>query len=157
MRTCTLRLLSVLLGIVSFYGIRWIISKLDTTTHEWWELPTALISVGLYLALIFSIVTFNLLLIEKEQSKKYGIRKIKQYVCIGDYVISKSDGDRHYISSKVLMKLYKLSDEIADCIEKKDELMYWHQFNSTSLRPISLRPRYNGRYDLPNNFETEKK
>jgi len=78
---------------------------------------------------------------------------MKKYVCVGGYVVSKSDGDRHYINADKLMRLYGLSPSNCDRVEEKDEFLYWRQFNPDCAygRPIKLSPRYDGRYDLYEN------
>lgn len=82
---------------------------------------------------------------------------MKKYVCIGGYVIRKSDGDRHYITGRKVAELYGL-DPLTDCqcIEEKDEWTWWRSqgFNPDCSydKPIALRPRYDGRYDLMENF-----
>ena len=75
---------------------------------------------------------------------------MKKYVCVGGYVISKNDGDKHYVSGKRLMQLYQLSPDVADCIEEDDEWAYWRQFNPDSAygKPIKLSPRYDGNYAI---------
>jgi hypothetical protein len=77
-----------------------------------------------------------------------------KYVCIGGEVISQADGDRHYVNADKLMRLYGLNPNICDRVEAKDAVWYWRQFNPDSAygRPIALRPRYDGRYDLLDNF-----
>ena len=78
----------------------------------------------------------------------------KKYVCIGGEVASNTDGDKHYINADKLMKLYGLNPTICDRVEAKDEWLYWRQFNPDCAygRPIPLRPRFDGRYDLLDSF-----
>lgn len=77
---------------------------------------------------------------------------MKKYVCIGGEVISKTDGDRHYVNADKLMRLYGLNPDICDRVEAKDEILYWRKFNSAYGRPIALRTRFDGRYDLLDSF-----
>lgn len=76
----------------------------------------------------------------------------KKYVCIGGEVISRNDGDRHYIHAKEIAKLYNVNPTDCDFVEAHDEFIYWRShhmpYDHPNDRPIVLKPRYDGRYDL---------
>lgn len=78
---------------------------------------------------------------------------MKKYICIGSEVISKHDGDRHYIDAKKIAKLYGVNPNNCDFIEEEDEYAYWRSsflpYDHPKDRPIVLRPRYDGNYTLP--------
>jgi len=67
------------------------------------------------------------------------------YVLVPGYVISKSDGDRHYVNAKQLQRLYGV--ESANCIKAPTgpEARYW----KPPADAVYLRPRYDGDYSLP--------
>lgn len=77
----------------------------------------------------------------------------KKYLLIGGEVISKNDGDRHYVSAYKLLRLYRLGEEICDCIEAAEESLYRRSHPNNSL--IVLRPRFDGRYGLPDQVVNE--
>lgn len=79
----------------------------------------------------------------------------KKYVCIGGKVVSRKDGDIHYIYSRRLAELYRVDPMDCYFVEEKDEYTWWRSmgFNSDGgyeERPIELRPRYDGNYNLDN-------
>jgi len=72
--------------------------------------------------------------------------KIK-YVVIGGRVISKTDGNEHYISPVQLVSLYGVNRR--ECLlysDAKDH--YLKTGNRTKDELIYLFPRYDGNYDL---------
>lgn len=69
----------------------------------------------------------------------------KKYLVIGGYVTSKNDGDRHYVSSYVLARLYGLNPK--DCFlaeENNERSLLGIRFEDY----IILRPRYDGNSKL---------
>lgn len=75
-----------------------------------------------------------------------------KYLCVGDYVISKSDGDRHYIPASRLPQLYGVNPNDCHFIRHDEESVYWRShhmpYDHPNGRPIVLRPRYDGNYKL---------
>ena len=70
---------------------------------------------------------------------------MKKYLLMGGYIISKSDGDRHFISANQLRNLYKLDPEecyFAD--QTRPETFECFQREELT----ELYPRYDGNYDL---------
>jgi hypothetical protein len=75
---------------------------------------------------------------------------MKRYMPHPGYVVSKTDGNRHYITSKMLMKLYNVLPE--ECVIY---LPYWPYPNQDKL--IALHPMANGKYkDMQKQEEEEK-
>ena len=74
--------------------------------------------------------------------------KVKKFVCCGDYVISKTDGQRHYISASKLVKLYRLDP--GECILSDHYARTWVSYNvdSTVEKLIFLYPDYYGNYKI---------
>jgi hypothetical protein len=73
----------------------------------------------------------------------------KKYVVMGGEVISKTDGDRHYVDSPTLMRLYGLSREEAVLMEEtefKDIPNEIYRYEQMGLQV--LRPRFDGNYSL---------
>lgn len=68
---------------------------------------------------------------------------MKKYMLHPGWVISITDGDRHYISAQQLCSLYEVS--LSECVIYKGDIGYsmtdWKKF-------IHLRPRSNGKYNL---------
>lgn len=68
-----------------------------------------------------------------------------KYLVIGDSVVSKSDGQLHYISPQELIRLYKVPRNqcilIAD--SRSDKLL---GLDTSNL--VTLRPRSDGNYQL---------
>jgi hypothetical protein len=61
---------------------------------------------------------------------------IKYIICPG-YVTSKTDGDRHYITSRQLIELYGVNPK--ECAIEKEYIR-------SAENAIFLRPRYSGHY-----------
>jgi hypothetical protein len=71
---------------------------------------------------------------------------MKKYLVIGEYVRSKVDGDMHYVSAPELARLYGVNPE--ECIFDRSE--YFNKgFRKGCENLIVLRPRYDGKYRLP--------
>lgn len=71
----------------------------------------------------------------------------KKYLLIGGHVVSKSDNDIHYISSKQLGELYRVNPQ--ECIfidHGTEDDIRGHDISKL----ITLRPRYDGNYQLKN-------
>lgn len=64
-----------------------------------------------------------------------------KYAVYPGYVISKNDGDRHYISAQQLMRLYKVDPR--ECIVVREQKIW---FGIQDL--ILLKPRYDGEYTI---------
>lgn len=76
----------------------------------------------------------------------------KKYVVIADYVISKNDGDRHFITCNQLVKLYGVREEECIFMESSIRGKHWPPLGYYYLRHgplIELRPRYHGNYNMP--------
>ena len=67
----------------------------------------------------------------------------KKYLVIGDYVISKNDGQRHYVSAKELVSLYGVDKR--EC-ELFDKLTPRNPRDIIVGNLIILGPLYNGNY-----------
>ena len=67
------------------------------------------------------------------------------YVLVPGHIISKSDGDRHYVTARQLQQLYGVDP--ADCIEAPTGpgANHWEPPEDA----VYLRPRYDGDYSLP--------
>ena len=66
-----------------------------------------------------------------------------KYVLHPGYVISKNDGDRHYISARQLAELYNVNP--AECIVVTNDEPFMHCGNDYT----HLKPRYDGNYKEP--------
>jgi hypothetical protein len=71
----------------------------------------------------------------------------KKYFVIADYITSKNDGDRHFITCNQLMRLYSVREEECVCLENGTERykMYVDRYGNL----IELRPKSDGDYRLP--------
>lgn len=67
---------------------------------------------------------------------------IKKYLVIGDYVISKSDGQRHYVTAKELVKLYGVKPSECELFETREP----RDPRKVNTNLIVLKPLYNGDY-----------
>lgn len=78
-------------------------------------------------------------------------RPIPKYVLCPDFVISKTDGDRHFISARQLAELYRVP--MSECVIMPDmsdpRNRHWHKPQGA----IELYPQYNGDYTLPPNVK----
>lgn len=73
---------------------------------------------------------------------------IKYAICTG-YIISKSDGDMHWLDASQLIKLYGIRREECIIIEEGDKNSE-RGYTSEFLDSLTyLRPRYNGDYLIP--------
>lgn len=77
----------------------------------------------------------------------------KKYLVAGGYVISQSDGDRHYVSARRLMDLYRVRPGDCKSIET-DQGRYRTPFTEIEKWAkeeglVILQPRYDGDYSLP--------
>lgn len=68
---------------------------------------------------------------------------MKKYVIIPGYVTSKSDGQKHFISSTQLLMLYGVSPN--ECV------FYDRRMRGSYDHLIALTPRHNGDYTIPKN------
>ena len=75
---------------------------------------------------------------------------MKKYILIGGQMMSKSDGDIHYVSATKLCKLYRLNLE--ECYFYEDDNPSYKReirglrHNNPELK--ILFPRYNGDYEI---------
>lgn len=65
-----------------------------------------------------------------------------KYLVYPDYVISKNDNDKHFISSSSLMKLYGVQKEECKVVTKDEDL------NGLRGTFTVLTPKYSGEYSL---------
>jgi hypothetical protein len=72
--------------------------------------------------------------------------KEKKYILIGGYIISKNDGDRHFISATRLCELYKLNPQ--ECYFLSENPMIEYELKSLPKGLKVLQPRYDGNYNL---------
>ena len=77
--------------------------------------------------------------------------KPRYLVCPG-HVISKTDGDRHYISAQQLIQLYGVRRQ--DCVIRLERPSWWPQSqcdrqDRLEAGMIKLTPRHSGDYTLP--------
>jgi hypothetical protein len=73
----------------------------------------------------------------------------KKYLVISDYVISKTDGQRHFITCSKLMYLYSVREEECICMESSIKGRYTPSIEDYKNRYgnlIELRPKYDGNY-----------
>lgn len=68
----------------------------------------------------------------------------KKYLVMAGYVISKEDGDQHYIGAVDLMKLYGV--EHSECVIANPKQLKSH-LDKLKEELIVLRPLYQGEYD----------
>ncbi len=80
------------------------------------------------------------------KNKKLGSHK--KYVCMGAKVVSKHDGEIHYISAKQLTRLYDVDPEACVILDR-----WTKTFSYLPKGLIILRPRFDGEYEL--NKQTE--
>ena len=72
--------------------------------------------------------------------------KGKKFIVVGDFITSKNDGDRHFVSAEKLVRLYGLNPQ--ECI-LKDQRHYPYGFKGLeSDGIIVLYPRYDGNYEV---------
>jgi len=72
---------------------------------------------------------------------------MKKYLVIPGYVKSETDGEEHYVSCSQLCRLYKVNP--AECIFIKDD-NDWRWLDTINPKDwITLTPRYDGNYSLP--------
>lgn len=77
---------------------------------------------------------------------------MKKYLICPGYVISKNDGDRHYISANQLLRLYRVNPAECEVLKEADP---WEPRSLAEQRErryaglIRLAPRYDGDYRLP--------
>jgi hypothetical protein len=70
---------------------------------------------------------------------------MKKYLCFGGNVISRHDGDRHYISARQLARLYQVPHNECVYIERGQDIPLGY----IGKDMIKLHPRPNGDYCLP--------
>ena len=82
----------------------------------------------------------------------------KKYLVIADYVLSKNDGDRHFINCNKLMQLYAVHKEECICVESEVYGRYYPPLDVLHRQYgglIELRPKYNGDYSIPIKNQSE--
>lgn len=78
---------------------------------------------------------------------------MKKYICIGGYIYSKNDNDRHYVSPEKLTWLYKVNP--LECYFVKDDTSQT-LFGLDLDKLTILRPDYEGIYELPKMIKEKK-
>jgi len=68
---------------------------------------------------------------------------MKKYLICPEKVISKNDGDLHFINANSLMQLYNVKPEECIIINNKEDLQ-----GLDITKYTILRPRYDGNYNL---------
>lgn len=68
----------------------------------------------------------------------------KFYVLHPGIVISRNDGQEHYISAPILATLYRV--RMDECVISRDTRYYWHNYDMPS-ELFHLYPLYSGEYD----------
>lgn len=69
----------------------------------------------------------------------------KKYLVIGGEVISRHDGQRHYVSAQQLVRLYGLNPSQCILVEEVDPSRAYGYRKGM----VRLYPRYDGDYTLP--------
>jgi hypothetical protein len=69
---------------------------------------------------------------------------MKKYALYPDYIISKTDGEKHYITAKDLARLYGVKMSECIIVETLDDIL-----STRDKDLIALYPRYDGDYILP--------
>lgn len=70
-----------------------------------------------------------------------------KYLVIGGTVISKLDGQEHYVNARELCRLYQIDPRECILMEETDSVLKTRAMGLK--RVIILRPRYDGNYTLP--------
>lgn len=68
---------------------------------------------------------------------------MKRYICLGDYVRSKTDGQIHYITAQRVRSLYQVNPDECLFVELHQGL---DSINRHNEKLILLTPRMNGDY-----------
>ena len=68
----------------------------------------------------------------------------KKYVICPSHVVSRNDGELHYIDAPTLMRLYGVNP--MECIVNRDRAS---MRDIDTMKLIWLAPRYDGKYQLP--------
>lgn len=71
---------------------------------------------------------------------------MKKYLCIGGEIISKNDGQKHYVTAKQVASLYGVDFKECVFMDERDTLMRARRFGENSM--LILRPREDGDYKL---------
>lgn len=71
---------------------------------------------------------------------------VKKYLVCPGFVISKRDGDRHWIDARRLIQLYQVDPE--ECLIKKDDQTPNRFYQGRGRELIVLRPKYDGDYPI---------
>lgn len=74
---------------------------------------------------------------------------MKKYLVIGGNVVSKHDGETHFISARRLCDLYRVDPQECICVSDRREIRYMIQAKIKDL--IELLPDPSGKYELPEN------
>lgn len=70
-------------------------------------------------------------------------RAVRVYALHGGFVISRTDGDRHYVAGYILVRLYELAQN--EYIIWREDYNYSRQWDDY----IHLYPRSDGKYGRP--------
>lgn len=80
----------------------------------------------------------------------------KKYRCLGGYVFSKSDGDRHYITARRVAELYGVNPSECLLVDSHNSDRVQRGLTLDYLASlIDLWPDSSGRYKLPTNQENK--
>lgn len=86
----------------------------------------------------------------KEIAKKAGDARWQRgrikFLVVPGMVTSKSDGDRHFIGARDLMRLYRVSPEECVVMSEEDVVRYNPYSSEYPMNLIQLLPRYDGDY-----------
>ena len=72
----------------------------------------------------------------------------KKYAVFSGHVISKNDGERHFIDNLQLCRLYGVNPKECVMVNSKFRTSYCDQTYIDSLIPLT--PQYDGDYSIPN-------
>lgn len=72
----------------------------------------------------------------------------KKYLVVGGRVISRWDGDVHYVSPQALCGLYKVHPDECEFVTEDEYETSQYRYDDNL---IVLRPRYDGNYELEEN------
>jgi general stress protein YciG len=70
----------------------------------------------------------------------------KKFLVIPGTITSKSDGDRHFIGARELMRLYRVKQEECVVMSEEDVVRYNPYSSKYPMNLVRLEPRYDGDY-----------
>lgn len=78
---------------------------------------------------------------------------LKKYLVIGGNIISKSDGEEHFISASRLCELYRVDP--VECYLFSENPHLEIELRNLPKGLIVLQPKYNGDYSIPTSPSTQ--